>query len=384
MEKSVMRLLEYECKQLFKEFGIPTLNSIVISKEDSVMEKLEGIQFPVVVKAQVPIGSRKKRGLIKDAADADECVSIIQALFTSGYEDIDINEILVEEFASVQKEFYASIALDTFNRQFLFIASGEGGIDIENVSRENPDAIIKEPIAIFDGIAKETLDQIAERMEIPSEFHKTAIEIFQNLWKITMELEAELVEINPLAITDSGLVALDGKMIVDDNAAFRQPIISDLEQRKNSKLEKIAAENSFSFVKMDGDIGVLANGAGLTLALLDILSNYGLNPANFLDVGGGASAERVKKALDLIFKLNPRGVLINIFGGITRCDVVAQGIIQALENFERIPPLAIRLSGTNENEGNEILNGAGLNVFHAFLEAVEFLQHELQTQGGEV
>ncbi|MBA7682135.1 Succinate--CoA ligase [ADP-forming] subunit beta [subsurface metagenome] len=186
-----------------------------------------------------------------------------------------------------------------------------------------------------------------------------------------MDLEAQLVEINPLVLTPSGLIAVDGKMILDDDTAFRQPVVQELQTKKLSQLEKLAKEAGFSFVEFAGDIGILANGAGLTMALLDVLSELGLKPANFLDVGGGASKERVYSALELLFKMNPKAVLVNIYGGITRCDVVAEAIIQALKDFTDTPPLIIRLTGTNDKEGIKLLNNAGITAFQNVMDAVQ-------------
>jgi len=186
-----------------------------------------------------------------------------------------------------------------------------------------------------------------------------------------LNLEAQLVEINPLVLTPSGLIAIDGKMMVDDDAAFRCSIIQELQDKKLSGLEKIAKEAGFSLVQLDGDIGILANGAGLTMALLDILSELDLKPANFLDIGGGANKERVYKALELIFKLKPKCIFINIFGGITRCDIVAEAILQVLKDFANIPPMVIRLTGTNETEGIALLKNEGIIAYQDVMEAVK-------------
>jgi succinyl-CoA synthetase beta subunit len=191
------------------------------------------------------------------------------------------------------------------------------------------------------------------------------------MWKITIDTEALLIEINPLVLTHSGIIAIDGKMVLDENAAYRQPIIQELFEKKQTELEKIAKDAGFSFVELDGNIGILANGAGLTMALIDVLSQLGLKPANFLDVGGGASKERIYKALELIYKLKPICVLINIFGGITRCDVVAEAIIQAINNFAEAPPMVIRLTGTNEDRGIELLKSAEIIAFQDVMKAVE-------------
>jgi len=192
-----------------------------------------------------------------------------------------------------------------------------------------------------------------------------------------METEAQLVEINPLVLTPSGLSAVDGKMILDDNAAFRHIFIEELQERKFSDLEKLAKSAGFSFIELEGDIGIIANGAGLTMAILDVLSLKGLNPANFLDVGGGASKERVYKALELICKLKTKCILINIFGGITRCDIVAEAIVQALKDFADLPPMVIRLTGTKEAEGIALLKKANINAFQNVMDAIEKVKEVL-------
>ncbi len=209
------------------------------------------------------------------------------------------------------------------------------------------------------------------RLGFSGDLLESSKEIFKKLWDITMNLEAQLVEINPLVLTPSGLIAVDGKMILDDNAEFRIPLIQKLLDKKLSNLERIAKEARFSFVELGGDIGILANGAGLTMALLDVLSELDLKPANFLDVGGGASKDRVYKALELIFKLKPKCIFINIFGGITRCDIVAEAIIQALKGFTDIPPMVIRLTGTNEAEGIALLKNESINAYQDVMEAVK-------------
>lgn len=267
--------------------------------------------------------------------------------------------------------------MDASGRQFFIITSEEGGIDIEEVSKNNPEAIIKENFTYKQGLSEKIVNSIAERLGFSESLLNDIKAIFLKLWDITLNLEAQLVEINPLVLTSTGLVALDGKMILDDDSAFRQPIVREFQSKKLSELEKVAEEAGFSFVELEGDIGILANGAGLTMALLDVLSEQDLKPANFLDVGGGASKERVYKALELLFKMKPKAVLVNIFGGITRCDIVAAAIVQALKDFKKIPPLVIRLTGTNDKEGIAILKEADINAYKNVMEAVEKLKEVL-------
>lgn len=278
---------------------------------------------------------------------------------------------------SIEKEFYCSIALDASKRQFYLIASKEGGIDIEEVAKTHPEAIIKESFSLSEGLKIELAKKVVEQLDFDNQVIDSAVDIFLKLWDITIGAEAQLVEINPLVLTSSGLIAVDGKMIVDDDAEFRQPFIKKLQEKKLSDLEKLAKNAGFSFVELKGEIGILANGAGLTMALLDVLSQLGLRPANFLDVGGGASKDRVYKALKLIIKLNPKCVLINIFGGITRCDIVAEAILQALRDFSDAPPMVIRLTGTKEKEGIEILENAGINAYQDVMQAVNKVKEVL-------
>ncbi len=284
---------------------------------------------------------------------------------------------MIEELVDIKHEYYVSVALDVSERKFYLIASIKGGIDIEEVSKKSPEDIFKISFSYSQGLTDEIAQEMAHKLGFNDKLEVSTVEILKKLWKVTKDLEAQLVEINPLILTPSGLIAVDAKMILDDDSAFRQPIVRDLKIKKETELEKIANEAGFSFVELDGDIGILANGAGLTMALLDVLSSMGLKPANFLDVGGGASKERVYKALELLFKLKPNGILINIFGGITRCDVVAKAIIQALEDFKNAPPIIIRLTGTNDKEGIELLKNDGINAYQEVMEAVNKLKEVL-------
>ena len=338
---------------------------------EDVEEKVNQFTFPAIIKSQIAIGSRKKAGLIKIAKSKEAAISLCKEFFSREVGDFQVEAILIEELAQIDQEYYCSIALDASGRQFFIIASKEGGIDIEEVSKTNPEAIIKECFTLSEGLSEDLAKKVSKQLGFTEELLNSAIDLFHKLWQITKELEAQLVEINPLVLTPFGLVAVDGKMVLDDDTAFRQPIVQELQNKKLSQLEKLAKEAGFSFVELSGEIGILANGAGLTMALLDVLSELGLKPANFLDVGGGASQERVYKALELLLKMNLKAVLVNIYGGITRCDVVAEAIIQALEDFKDTPPMVIRLTGTNDKEGISLLNNAGITAFQDVMDAVQ-------------
>ena len=344
---------------------------MLIDKKDDIKEMINQFPFPAVIKSQIAIGSRKKAGLIKIVQKKEEAIELCKEYFKKEFGGFHVEAILVEELVSIQREYYCSIALDSSERKFYLIASKEGGIDIEEVVIKHPEAIVKKGFSLREGLDEIFAKEVAEQLGFTGKLMNFVVEIFLNMWKIAIDTEALLIEINPLVLTQSGLIAIDGKIVLDENAAYRQPIIQTLLEKKQTKLEKIAKDAGFSFVELDGNIGILANGAGLTMALIDVLSQLGLKPANFLDVGGGASKERVYKALELIYKLKPKCILINIFGGITRCDVVAEAIIQAIKNFAEAPPMVIRLTGTNEDRGIALLKSAGINAFQDVMEAVE-------------
>ncbi len=343
----------------------------MITRDDDLAKKIEQFTFPAIVKSQIAIGSRRKAGLIKIAQTREEGIELCKDFFQREVSGFKVEAILIEALADIQHEFYCSIALDASGRQFYLLASAEGGIDIEEVAATRPEAIIRESFTLTRGLTSVAAKKVAQQLGFKNQNVEAATDIFLKIWEISTQTEALLVEINPLVLTPSGLIAVDGKMILDENAAFRQPLTQEFQEKKYTDLEKYAKENNLFFVELDGDIGVLGNGAGLTLELVDILFELGIKPANFLDLGGGARPERVLKALKLIFRLNPKGVLINIFGGITRCDFIAEGIVQAVKSFKDAPPLVVRLMGTKHLEGIEILKKEGMNAYKDLMEAVE-------------
>jgi succinyl-CoA synthetase beta subunit len=355
-------LLEYESKEIFRQFDIPLVKNLLILRGEDIEDKVKGFSFPAIVKSQIAIGSRKKAGLIKIAKSVNEAILLCNEYFNRNIAGFQVEAILIEELVTIEHEYYCSIALDASGRQFFLIASKEGGIDIEEVAKTTPDAILKESFSFQDGVSEVLASEIAHQLGFSGKQIVTASRIFMKLWDIALKLEAQLVEINPLVMTPSGLIAVDGKMILDDDAAFRQPIIQTLQERKLSEREKLAKKAGFSFVELSGEIGILAKG---------------LQSANFLDVGGGASKDRVYKALELIFKLQPKVVLVNIFGGITRCDIVAQAIIQTLKDFSDAPPMVIRLTGTNEKEGIALLKEANMDAFQDIMDAVKKVKEVL-------
>ncbi|MHA1727669.1 MAG: ATP-grasp domain-containing protein [Promethearchaeota archaeon] len=376
----MVRLLEYESKEVFELFGIPVPDKIIIQSNEEISSKVDNFKFPAIIKSQIAIGSRKKAGLIKVAHNKDEAVNLCKNFFTKKVGKFEVEAILIEELLTIRHEYYCSITLDTSGKRFFLIVSAKGGINIEETAISNPRAIIKRKISLKKGLSLNSAVEIAEQLGFSDSMRRKAVGIFQKLWSIAVEKEAQLVEINPLVLTPNDLIAADGKIILEDNAGFRQPLTKKLIEKNSTELEKTGKKFGFSFVELGGNIGILANGAGLTITLLDILGQNDLKPANFLDVGGGASKERVYQALKLIFKLEPKSIFINIFGGITRCDIVAKAIIQTLEEFKNAPPMVIRLTGTRESEGISILKKVGINAFSNMMEAVKKLKMVMEQE----
>lgn len=371
-----MRLLEYESKQLFQNYDIPLpANKVITSSHEIAQVWRELGEEAVVIKAQLPIGGRGKAGLIKVAKTLDSAIDISLELFGKRniFNKYDIDKLLIEKAASIEKELYVSITLDPSERRYVAIASSSGGVDIEQVAKEAPEQVKKFSFELPTGLSEDLAVEIALSLDLPPKETEQAASILRSLWKALWEEDAQLVEINPLVKTRDSLLAVDGKVILDDNAEFRNDRIKKLKPSKFTELELKAGEAGFSYVQLEGDIGILANGAGLTMALIDLLSEKGLKPANFLDVGGGASETVVFKALDLLVNLAPRAILINVYGGITRCDEVAKAVVSAQKSFENLPQLVIRLSGTKENAGRKILQEADLQAFETMQEAVEAL-----------
>ena len=364
-------MLEYESKEIFKKSDLPVLNGVIVFRHDDLTSKLEDIAFPAVIKSQIAIGSRKKAGLIKIAQTRQEGMELCDYYFSKESSGYKVEAILIEEVTDIQKEYYCSISLDASERHFYLLASTQGGINIEEVALESPELILKRNFNLTNGLTENMAKEVAKELGLKNKLKDEATDIFLKMWKIALENEAILIEINPLALTPLGLIALDGKMELDENAGVRNPIIKEIQSKKYTELEKDAFHDNLFFIELDGDVGILGNGAGLTLELVDVLSEMGIKPANFLDIGGGAGSDQVFKALKLICKLSPKAILINIYGGITRCDFIAEGIIKAIKYIENSPPLVIRLMGNNHLEGIQKLETEGINAFKDLSKAVE-------------
>ncbi len=367
-----MKLLEYEAKEIAKKYGIPIPQGVLIERPDQVSEAIEELGLPVVLKAQVPVAGRGKAGGVKLARDPDEALEKAEQLFSMEIKGYPVLSVLVEKAENIKRELYLSFTIDRANRRIVMLASGEGGMEIEELAKEKPEAIIRLPIEPEVGLKAHEAREVGKKIGLSGNELRQFENIAKNMYKIFTDYDAELVESNPLAITDRGLVALDFRMIVDDNAVFRHPELEAARERELTETEKVAVRYGFFYVELDGDIGIIGNGAGLTMATMDVVNYYGGKPANFLDIGGGARRERVKAAVKLLLN-NPKVkvIFVNIFGGITLASEVALGIVEALKETENKKPIVARIVGTAEEEGRKILQEAGIPLFESMDEAAK-------------
>jgi succinyl-CoA synthetase beta subunit len=358
-------LFEYQAKQVFQEYGVPVSLGEVAETADEAESIAERIGGVTVVKAQVKIGGRGKAGGVKVAktpADARANAEQILGMDIKGH---TVHRVLVDPGADIQQEYYVSYLLDRTNRTFLAMASYEGGMEIEQLAVERPEALAKVPVDALAGVDAAKAREIAEAAKFPAELVEPVADVLVQLWAAFVGADATLVEVNPLAkVGDGSVVALDGKVTLDDNADFRQPRNAGLvDVASTDPLEQKAKDKHLNYVKLDGEVGIIGNGAGLVMSTLDVVAyagerHGGVKPANFLDIGGGASAEVMANGLDIILN-DPavRSVFVNVFGGITACDEVANGIVGALQLLgdEATKPLVVRLDGNNVVEGRRIL-----------------------------
>ncbi|WFO75287.1 ADP-forming succinate--CoA ligase subunit beta [Desulfurococcaceae archaeon MEX13E-LK6-19] len=368
-----MKLYEYESKELARKYGIPVPRGKVAFTPDDAEAVAREIGKPVAVKSQVLVGRRGLAGGILFADTPDEARRIAEKLLGSTIRGVRVEAVLVEEKACIEKEYYLSMTVDRFARKPVILASYMGGVEVEELVREHPESLLKIHVDPGIGITSYMARYIVKHFGLPLSYTSSLMKILEGMWKMMNELDLELVEFNPLALTcNKELVALDAKIIVDDNSLYKHKEFAEKSLREYSGVELEARKLGFAYVELDGDIGIIGNGAGLTMATMDLVNLYGGKPANFLDVGGGASRERVKEAVKILLK-HPRTkvVLVNIFGGITRCDEVAAGLVAALKETGSKKPVVVRLLGTNEEEGRRILREAGIHAFSELDDAVK-------------
>lgn len=369
-----MKLHEYQSKRIFARYGVPIPKGDVAATPTGAREIAQVLGGPVVIKSQVLVGGRGKAGGVKVAKNADEAYALAGRILGMKIKGITVEKVLVDEAADIKNEIYLGIVIDRAIHKPVFIASAYGGVEIEEVAKTNPSAIVRQPVdpllGLLDFQARNLAFELGLRRKLLGDFVKIA----KGLYQAFVDSDATLAEINPLVVTgDETLLAVDGKMILDDSALFRHPNLAEMrDAQEEAESERRAREIGLSFVKLDGNIGCMVNGAGLAMATMDIVKHYGAKPANFLDIGGGAQADKVASALRIILS-DPevKAVLFNIFGGITRCDEVAKGILAALAEVKTDIPMVARLVGTNETEGREILASANFPSAQSLSEAAQ-------------
>jgi len=363
-----VKLHEYRSKRLFAAHGVPIPDGEVAATPDEARRIAEKLGGRVVVKSQVLVGGRGKAGGIKLAQTPAEAEKLTREILGMEIKGLPVRQVLLDEAADIRQEIYLGIVIDRAARRPVMMASSEGGVEIEEVARTNPDAIKKVAIDPFLGLRGYQTLELAKGIGLAAEHRRAFDHIARSLYEAFVACDASLAEINPLVVTGAGdLLAVDGKMVLDDNGLFRHPELAAMRDvDEETETEREAREAGLSYVQLDGEIGCMVNGAGLAMATMDITKHFGGAPANFLDIGGGAKAERVATALRLILAdPNVKAVLFNIFGGITRCDEVAKGIIAAFEEVKPIVPLVARLVGTNEAEGRAVLQESGYELITA-------------------
>jgi succinyl-CoA synthetase beta subunit len=364
-------LFEYQARDLFAKHGVPVLGGEVIDTPEAAREVAERLGGRVVVKAQVKTGGRGKAGGVKLADDPADAVEKATAILGMDIKGHTVHKVMLAQTADIAEEYYVSFLLDRANRTFLAMASVEGGMEIEEVAATKPEALAKIPVDANEGVTDAKAREIIEAAKFPAELHDQLVEVLKSLWIVFIKEDALLVEVNPLAKTPGGKVlAIDGKVSLDENARFRQPEHEALEDKAAANpLEAAAKAKGLNYVKLDGEVGIIGNGAGLVMSTLDVVAYAGekhgnVKPANFLDIGGGASAEVMANGLEIILgDPDVKSVFVNVFGGITACDAVANGIVQALELLKSKgedvnKPLVVRLDGNNAELGRKILTDA--------------------------
>jgi succinyl-CoA synthetase beta subunit len=384
-----MKLHEYQSMELFREYGIPTLEQYIVSGPDAAGDAARAaanLGCPVVVKAQVLTGGRGKAGGVKPAASPDDARDRAAEILKLEINGFPVEKVLVTRASRIDREYYLGFILDRSTRSVVLMMSAAGGMEIEDLARTDPHKIVKHPVdpdrGVGDASVRKAIHSVfgnadPDTSDTANPAGQTitaqAEDMVARLYRLFLEKDCSLTEINPCALSGSRLIALDAKIVIDDNALYKHPELESMKNPEEYSPDEIdARENGLSFVSLDGEIGCIVNGAGLAMATLDIIKLYGGNPANFLDVGGSSNPEKVYHALRIILK-NPRvtAILINIFGGITRCDDIATGILMAMDSIDIRVPMVIRLIGTNDAEGREILASRGVTVADRLGDAVE-------------
>ena len=371
-----MNIHEHQAKELFDGYDIPVSKGSVAYEKSQINEAVEKVKGPIwVVKAQIHAGGRGKGGGVKVVSSKEEAVNEAEKMFgmnlitpQTGPAGKEVKRIYIENGSDIKKELYLSCLLDRATSKVAFIVSKMGGMDIEAVAKDIPENITTVQIEPSIGVTENDINTISKAFELKKDLEGQLSDLIKNMYKFFLEKDASLVEVNPLIITETDkLLCLDAKVNFDDNALYRHPEIEELrDENEEDEYEREASKFDLAYIKLDGNIGCMVNGAGLAMASLDIIKMYGGEPANFLDVGGGASKEKVSSAFKIILSdKGVKGILVNIFGGIMRCDIIAEGIVAAAKELEISTPLVVRLEGTNVDEGKKILDNSSIEIISA-------------------
>ena len=371
-----MNIHEHQAKQILKKFGAVVPNGFFAFTVDELLEKAKSLKTEkFVLKAQIHAGGRGKAGGVKIlntveelSVAAKELLGKILVTHQTGPEGREVKRLYVEESSNIDKEFYLSCLVDRASSKIAFISSDQGGMDIEEVASKSPEKIITTKVEIGEEVSDKDCEKIIEIFDLNNDVKKQAILLIKSIYKMFISTDSNMIEINPLILTkEEKIICLDAKVNFDSNALFKHPEIMELRDLNEEDPTEIeASKHDLAYIKLEGNIGCMVNGAGLAMATMDIIKLYGEEPANFLDVGGGASKEKVSAAFKIILSdKNVKGILINIFGGIMRCDVLAQGVVDAAKEINISVPLVVRLAGTNFKEGKKILDGSGLKLISA-------------------
>ena len=371
-----MNIHEHQAKELFDGYDIPVSKGSVVYEKSQINEAVGKVKGPIwVVKAQIHAGGRGKGGGVKVVSSKEEAVNEAEKMFgmnlitpQTGPAGKEVKRIYIENGSDIKKELYLSCLLDRATSKVAFIVSKMGGMDIEAVAKDTPENITTVQIEPSIGVTENDINTISKAFELKKDLEGQLSDLIKNMYKFFLEKDASLVEVNPLIITETDkLLCLDAKVNFDDNALYRHPEIEDLrDENEEDEYEREASKYDLAYIKLDGNIGCMVNGAGLAMASLDIIKMYGGEPANFLDVGGGASKEKVSSAFKIILSdKGVKGILVNIFGGIMRCDIIAEGIVAAAKELEISVPLVVRLEGTNVDEGKKILDNSSIEIISA-------------------
>ena len=371
-----MNIHEHQAKELFDGYDIPVSKGSVAYEKSQINEAVGKVKGPIwVVKAQIHAGGRGKGGGVKVVSSKEEAVNEAEKMFgmnlitpQTGPAGKEVKRIYIEDGSDIKKELYLSCLLDRATSKVAFIVSKMGGMDIEAVAKDTPENITTVQIEPSIGVTENDINTISKAFELKKDLEGQLSDLIKNMYKFFLEKDASLVEVNPLIITETDkLLCLDAKVNFDDNALYRHPEIEELrDENEEDEYEREASKFDLAYIKLDGNIGCMVNGAGLAMASLDIIKMYGGEPANFLDVGGGASKEKVSSAFKIILSdKGVKGILVNIFGGIMRCDIIAEGIVAAAKELEISVPLVVRLEGTNVDEGKKILDNSSIEIISA-------------------